>query len=99
MASPSPDLHATLRPPGPTDKPFLPLGPQSRFCHVARQGATGRNEGSGPARGDRMTNGIAIGLGALILALIGLDIWLDAGMIVFLGRKFVDLVQHVAFWR
>ncbi|WP_226782580.1 hypothetical protein [Oceaniglobus trochenteri] len=46
-----------------------------------------------------MTNGIAIGLGALILALIGLDIWLDAGMIVFLGRKFVDLVQHVAFWR
>ena len=46
-----------------------------------------------------MTNSIAIGLGALIVVLIGLDLWQDTGAIVFLGGKFVDLVQYIAFWR
>ncbi|WP_164512290.1 hypothetical protein [Oceaniglobus ichthyenteri] len=46
-----------------------------------------------------MTNSIAIGLGFLILGLIGLDLWLDSGMIVYLGQKFVGLIDYLAFWR
>jgi len=46
-----------------------------------------------------MTNSIAIGLFLLILLGLGLDHWLDRGIALSLGRRFVDLVQYVAFWR
>jgi len=47
-----------------------------------------------------MTNPIALFLGALILGLLLLDVFLfEADNIVFLGRKFLDLVEWVAFWR
>lgn len=46
-----------------------------------------------------MTNSIALGLGLLILGLIGLDLYAESGALLFLGRKFVDLIQYMAFWR
>lgn len=46
-----------------------------------------------------MTNTVAISLGLLIVVAIGLDLWLDLGMGVYLARRFVDLLGYVAFWR
>jgi len=47
-----------------------------------------------------MTNTIAIGLGALIFLGLGLDYALfDWSNTVFLGRKLVDLIEWMAFWR
>lgn len=46
-----------------------------------------------------MTNSVAIGLFLLILAGLGLDHWLDSGIALSLGRRFVDLISWVAFWR
>lgn len=47
-----------------------------------------------------MTNRIAIFLGLCILALISLDAWLnDAQGLLFLGKKFFDLLDWMAFWR
>ena len=47
-----------------------------------------------------MTNKIALGLGLVILAALALDIILyGADTLVFLGKKFADLLQWVAFWR
>jgi hypothetical protein len=46
-----------------------------------------------------MTNRIALGLGAFILAFLALDYALDLGWGVFLGRKFLELIRLVAFWR
>lgn len=47
-----------------------------------------------------MTNQIAIGLGLVILALLGLDYFLtDWSNTLFLMRKFADLIEWVAFWR
>jgi len=46
-----------------------------------------------------MTNSIAIGLFLMILALLGLDYGLDGGVTLSLGRRFVDLIAYVAFWR
>ena len=46
-----------------------------------------------------MSNTLAISLGTLIAAFVGLDLWLDSGMVVFLVRKFVDLIAYLAFWR
>jgi hypothetical protein len=47
-----------------------------------------------------MTNQIAIGLGLLIVAGAGLDIFLyDGGGLLFLLRKLADLIEWLAFWR
>ena len=46
-----------------------------------------------------MTNRIALGLGLFILAFLALDYFLGLGWSVFLGRKFLDLIRLVAFWR
>jgi len=47
-----------------------------------------------------MTNIIAIWLAALVLVLLALDfIAFDSGAVLFLGRKFLVLVEYVAFWR
>ena len=49
---------------------------------------------------DQMTNQIAIGLGLLILGLLGLDAFLyDSAGLLFLLRKFADLIEWMAFWR
>ncbi|KAF0674796.1 hypothetical protein [Profundibacterium mesophilum] len=46
-----------------------------------------------------MTNAIAIGLGAAIIALILLDQLLGTGGGIFAARKLAAFVQHIAFWR
>ncbi len=47
-----------------------------------------------------MTNSIAIGLGLLIAGLIALDLlFFEAENLVFLGKKFFDLIEWIAFWR
>lgn len=47
-----------------------------------------------------MTNTLAIGLGAIILGLLALDYALyDWTYVTFLGRKLIDLIEWMAFWR
>lgn len=47
-----------------------------------------------------MTNQIAIPLGALILLGVGYDALANDGMnLLFLARKFAELVEWLAFWR
>jgi hypothetical protein len=47
-----------------------------------------------------MTNGIALGIGLVLAAGIGADLTLnDGAALMFTARKFLDLVEWVAFWR
>ena len=47
-----------------------------------------------------MTNQIALGLGALILLFFGVDYLVyQWDLTVFLGRKLVELIEWMAFWR
>jgi hypothetical protein len=47
-----------------------------------------------------MTNTIALFLGLFLLAAIGLDLMAnDGAALLFLARKFLHLVEWVAFWR
>ncbi|WP_372839007.1 hypothetical protein [Phaeovulum sp.] len=47
-----------------------------------------------------MTDRIALWLGLSLLVLIGIDYaYVGTQHLVFLGNKFVDLVDYVAFWR
>jgi hypothetical protein len=47
-----------------------------------------------------MTNSIALVLGLLILAALGVDLLLHGTEhLVFLGKKLFDLIDWVAFWR
>lgn len=46
-----------------------------------------------------MTNRIALWLGALIVVAIAADLWFQTGALLFLIRKFTDLVEYMAFWR
>ncbi|SFP56738.1 hypothetical protein [Tranquillimonas alkanivorans] len=46
-----------------------------------------------------MTNSVAAGLGALILAALALNFWLGLDAHIFLARRFVDLTNAIAFWR
>lgn len=47
-----------------------------------------------------MTNTIALYLGIVILGAIGLDLFFNDGQaVVFLTRKFVNLIEYLAFWR
>jgi hypothetical protein len=46
-----------------------------------------------------MTNSIALYLGLLILAALGLDYFLnEASGLVFLAQKLVGFIEYVAFW-
>ncbi|CUH81701.1 hypothetical protein TRM7557_03565 [Tritonibacter multivorans] len=47
-----------------------------------------------------MTNRIAIGIGLFLCLALTLDVLLFGDQhIVFLGKKFIDLLHWVAFWR
>lgn len=46
-----------------------------------------------------MTNRIALGIGIAIVAILALDYALGFGLAVFLGRRFLDLINLVAVWR
>jgi hypothetical protein len=47
-----------------------------------------------------MTDRIALGLGFTILLAIGLDVVLnDSSALLFLMRKFADLLEYLSFWR
>jgi len=47
-----------------------------------------------------VTNGIALAIGGAIAALVALDLLVFGwDLHLFLGRKFVDLVEYVSFWR
>lgn len=47
-----------------------------------------------------MTNRIAFGLALLIAAFFGYDAYaMDWQMTVFLGRKGLELIEWLAFWR
>ncbi len=54
---------------------------------------------SAPVKGAVLTNTIALWLGLVILAGIIADIALNGGSaLMFLARKFLDLVEWVDFW-
>lgn len=47
-----------------------------------------------------MTNTIALYLGIIIVAALGLDILVNDGTaVMFVVRKFLDMVDWVEFWR
>ncbi|MGB3179722.1 MAG: hypothetical protein WBC68_09530 [Albidovulum sp.] len=47
-----------------------------------------------------MTNWIAIALALIIVGLFVADyVWLDQASSVFLGRKFIEFIEFIAFWR
>ena len=47
-----------------------------------------------------MTNKIALSLALLILAALSLDAFLyGSEHLIFLGKKFADLLEWTAFWR
>ena len=47
-----------------------------------------------------MTNGLAIALALVIVALLVADaLWLDWNLPVLAGRHLVDLTEYLAFWR
>ncbi len=46
-----------------------------------------------------MTNRIALGLGLAIAAILTLDYVFEWGVAVFLGRRLLDLINLIAFWR
>ncbi|WP_167620148.1 hypothetical protein [Paracoccus ravus] len=47
-----------------------------------------------------MTNGIALGLGLVILGVFAADALFAGGSLpVFLGKEFAALVEYLSFWR
>lgn len=57
-------------------------------------------QGERPRAVADMTNRIALVLGILIVALFGADLLLfDGAGGVFLGKKFSELTEFIAFWR
>ncbi|MBW4708577.1 hypothetical protein KX928_12360 [Roseobacter sp. YSTF-M11] len=47
-----------------------------------------------------MTNGIALVLGLIIVALVAVDIMIyGTEHVVFLGKKLFELIEWLAFWR
>ena len=46
-----------------------------------------------------MTNRIAVWLGLVLLVLIALNFALGLEWHIYLGRRFLDLVRAIAFWR
>jgi|GEM_PF-322524 len=65
----------------------------------ASWGGSRSNRGQAPLPGAVLTNTIALWLGLLILAGITGDLVLNDGVALqFLARKFLDLIDWVAFW-
>jgi hypothetical protein len=47
-----------------------------------------------------MTNRIALFLAALVIAVLAIDHFvIGFGLPLFLGRKFAQMVEYLAFWR
>ncbi|MGC1429380.1 MAG: hypothetical protein WA822_12380 [Albidovulum sp.] len=47
-----------------------------------------------------MTNRIAIALALIVIGLfVAVYVWFDLGSSVFLGRKFIEFIEFIAFWR
>ncbi len=47
-----------------------------------------------------MTNSVALGLGAFILGAMVIDVaFFGAENLIFLGKKFLELIEWLAFWR
>ena len=46
-----------------------------------------------------MTNSIAIGLGLAILAVVAANAVFGWDLHIFLGRKLVEVIEWMAFWR
>ena len=47
-----------------------------------------------------MTNSIALILGMVLAACVAADAFLNDGMVLlFLARKFLELIEWIAFWR
>ena len=68
------------------------LLPDGRRC--------GSNGAAPPLGGTAITNKIAVGLLLLILAFLAIDYYFaDWAMALFLARKFILLLEYVAFWR
>jgi hypothetical protein len=56
--------------------------------------------GDGWHQGGALTDRIALGLGLFIVALIGADmLFNDSNALMFLLKKFADMVEWMAFWR
>ncbi len=46
-----------------------------------------------------MTNRIALGLGLFLVAFFALNFALGLDWHIYLGRKFLELIRALAFWR
>ncbi|MGB8812120.1 MAG: hypothetical protein WCC57_02950 [Paracoccaceae bacterium] len=47
-----------------------------------------------------MSDRLALILGAVVIAAILIDVFANSGgALLFLGRKFADMVEYLAFWR
>lgn len=46
-----------------------------------------------------MTNRIALGIGIFLGVVLALDYVLGLGILVFLARRLLDLIQTLAVWR
>ncbi len=47
-----------------------------------------------------MNGPVALGLALILAGLLALDFWAQDGAgLIFLGRKLVDLIEYLAFWR
>ena len=76
---------------------FLPHGRRGRRDRAAR--AVGAAAGA-PRKGGLVTDRIALGMGLVLAVLSGADIALTGGeSLLFLARKFLDLMDWVEFWR
>ncbi len=46
-----------------------------------------------------MTNRIAIGIALALAIFLAVDVLFNLGATLFLARRFVDLIEWLAFWR
>jgi hypothetical protein len=67
---------------------------------IRRQMRSGQWTGPARRRSDTiMTNRIAMGLFFLVLVAVAVDLALGLGGSLFLARKFLGLIEWIAFWR
>jgi len=75
--------------------------PQVRRVAPARASANvARTAAHAHPAGEMMTDRIALAMGLVIVALIGLDLVANGGdAMMFLALKIIDLVEFLSFWR